>query len=132
MGIAFFVGILVMDTMRRDPGDRAAFQRHSAADSHKIFQPSRRFISAMRQKTVIAHPDAHAAGKPPQEKGNREPLPTEHKQRRYSANVKCQHKTSGNPVQWLLKRPVTFETTHIAHPLASSHTHRSMRTPRAL
>src|ERR1700686_2647124 len=112
MGVAFFVGILVMDTMGCDPRDRPAFQRHGAADGHKVFHPSRRFISAMGQKTVIAHPDAHAAGKPPQKKGDCESSPSEHKQRCNSADVKCQHKTSGSPVHWLLKRPVTFETTH--------------------
>src|SRR6266403_5140857 len=132
MGIAFFVGILVMDAMRRHPGNRPAFQGHGAADSHEIFHPSRRFITAVRQETVIAHPDAHTPGKPPQKKRDCEPFPAEHKQRCYSAEVKCQHEPRGDPVYRLLECPVVFETTHNACPLPSSPSQRSMGTSQAL
>ncbi len=55
------VGIVVMEAMRRDPKERTALQGESAADGEEVFEPPRRFVTAMGEEPVIAHTDAPAA-----------------------------------------------------------------------
>ena len=60
--IAFLIGLLMMDAMRRDPEDRTALERERAADREKVLNELGRLVAAMRQQPVIRHPDAeHAA-----------------------------------------------------------------------
>ena len=46
--IAFLVGELVMNAMRRHPEDWATFESQGGADRQKVFDPLRSFIGAMR------------------------------------------------------------------------------------
>ncbi len=64
MWIAFFIRILVMHAVRRNPRNRPAFNRQRAARRQYVFHPFRSLVSAMRQQTVIAHPDAEAPAHP--------------------------------------------------------------------
>src|SRR5690242_657129 len=112
MGIALFVRILMMDPVRCHPGDGPAFECHSSADRHPVFEPPRRFVSAMRQQPVITHPDSHAAGEPPKKYRDRKILPAKGAQGGNGGNVEKQHEKRGGLVQWLLKRSICFENTH--------------------
>ena len=66
MWISFFIGILVMHPVRRDPCDGPAFQRQRAADGEKIFNPLWGLVSTMSKQPVVAHTNAEAPGDPPQ------------------------------------------------------------------
>ena len=65
--IAFLVGELMMNAMRRHPENRTAFERERGAHRQEIFHPLGSLVAAMGQQAVIAHADAEAARDPPQE-----------------------------------------------------------------
>src|SRR5260370_25424751 len=102
--IAIFIGILMMNAMRRHPEERASFQRQGSAYGQKIFDPFVSLVSAMREQAVIAHADAQAAGHPIQKHRQRQIFPAEHEQRSDGANVKRKHEKSGDPASVLAKR----------------------------
>ena len=66
--IAFAIGELMMNPVRRYPENRAAFERQSRANRQKVLHPFRSLVSAVRQQPVITHANAEAPGNPPQEK----------------------------------------------------------------
>ena len=60
--VAFTVGLLMVDAMRRDPENRTAFERQRAAEGQEILDPFVGLVAAVRQQPVIRHADAeHAA-----------------------------------------------------------------------
>src|SRR6266576_1742245 len=62
--ITFPVGILVMDTMRRHPGDRPSLEGQGSAHSQEVFHPFRRLVASMREQPVIAHAYPKTSGNP--------------------------------------------------------------------
>ena len=96
--IAGAIGELVVNTMRRHPGDGSAFKRKGATQGKKIFQPLRRPISSMGQQTVIAHADANIDRKEPKHREGDEPFPSEHKERDDGEQMKDDHHRGGLPV----------------------------------
>src|ERR1700741_5095981 len=112
MGIAFFIGILMVNAMRADPGDRTAFQSHRRANRQKILHPLWSLIAAVRQQAVIAHADAKTSCDPPQDGGSRQTLPREHEERDNRSDVECGHEETSSPVDWLLKCLVALEDVH--------------------
>ena len=60
MRIAFGFGELMMHAVRRDPFRRVVLNSHRAEDRQRVFEPLRRFKAPVRQKPVIAEPDAEA------------------------------------------------------------------------
>src|SRR5258706_7295678 len=69
MGIALFVGILMMNAVRGHPENWSAFKRQRGTDRQRILNPLRSLVAAMRQQPVISHPNSEAAGNPPHEGG---------------------------------------------------------------
>ena len=94
MRIAFLIGELMMDAVRRHPENRPAFERERRANGQEILHPLRRLISAMREQPVITHADAQAARNPPQEHRDEQSLPGEKEERRYRAHVKRSHEAA--------------------------------------
>jgi len=60
--VAFAIGFLMVDAVRRDPEDRTALERQGAADGQEVLHPERRLVAAMRQEAVVRHADAEHAG----------------------------------------------------------------------
>src|SRR3954469_10399252 len=112
MGVAFFVGVLVMDAMSGNPGNGPAFECEGAAERQEIFHPNWSFIAAMSEQPVIAHTDAEATGHAIEQHGERDAGPREHEQRRNGAQVESDHETGGGPVERLLKSSVFGEYAH--------------------
>jgi hypothetical protein len=69
-----------MDAVRRDPVDRAAFERERATDGEKILDSLRHFIAAMGQEPVITHAYAEAARDPVENGGEKDRLPAPEEQ----------------------------------------------------
>lgn len=109
VGIAFLVGVLVMNAMHHYPTDWPAFQSQCAADRQEVFHPLRSLIAAVRQKSVVAHPDAKTPGDPPQRKRQRESLPCKEKQRCDGTEMERNHKYGCDPIDRLGKRFVALE-----------------------
>jgi len=61
VGIAFAIGVLVMNAMGRHAEYGAAFEGESATEGEKVLDPLGSLISAMRQQPVITHADSQAA-----------------------------------------------------------------------
>src|SRR5215472_3783116 len=75
MRVAVFIGELMMNAVSCYPEDRPTFKRQSSAESEPVFNPLRRFISAMREQPMIAHSDSQATGDPPEHHRGDERLP---------------------------------------------------------
>src|SRR5437588_9046683 len=69
------VGELMMDSVRRDPGDRTAFESQRAADGQKVLDPFRRLERTMCQQPVVSHSDAEAQRNPVESKRRKEGMP---------------------------------------------------------
>ncbi len=67
--IAFVVGMLVVDAVRRDPEDRPALERERAAPRQEVLDPLVGLVAAVRQQAVIAHADAEHAGDAIEDRG---------------------------------------------------------------
>src|SRR5438105_12736078 len=85
--VAFLVGVLVMDAMRRNPKYWPAFKSQRSAHCENVFHPLRSLIAAMRKQTVVAHADAEASGDPPENQRRQQRFPTEHEECSYRANM---------------------------------------------
>src|SRR5580698_2678076 len=115
MRITLFVGVLMMHAMGCYPEDRSAFQRQRAAHRQNIFHPLGSLITAMSKQPMISHAYANATGNPPQDHGDQERLPGEHKQSCDSAKVKRNHNEGSHPNNRLLKCPVVLEDLRHSH-----------------
>src|SRR5579864_8161736 len=62
--IAGQVGILVMNSMRGDPGNGSAFQGQRAADGEKILEAHRHLVGPVGVQAMVAHADSQAGGHP--------------------------------------------------------------------
>ena len=79
MRVAFQIGILMMNAVRRHPENRPAFECQRRTPGQEVLHPLRRPVSAMRQQPVIAHADTEAARYPPQENGGKKCRPGKEK-----------------------------------------------------
>jgi len=109
MRIAFFVGVLMMNAVRGNPGDRSAFQGQGAAGGEEIFHPFRSFVAAVREQAVITHTDAEAAANPPHDNGKKKGLPGKEKDCGDGTEVQPNHYESDAPIHGLLKSTIAFE-----------------------
>jgi len=98
MRISFLVGELMMNAVRRHPEDRPPFKRKRRAPGQKVLHPLRGFVSAMGEEPVIAHPDAQAAGDPPEKCRYQESLPGKEEERGDRAQVEQAHGGCRDPV----------------------------------
>ena len=98
MWIAFLVTQLMMNPMRRDPENRPAFERQCGADTHQVFDPLWRLISAMRQQTVVAHADPDIDCKHIKDRHDRQTLPGEKEERGECTGVEEDNRDHGEPV----------------------------------
>src|SRR3979490_2614338 len=62
--IALFIGMRMMNAMRRGPLYRSTFEREGATEDQKVLDNFRYFIAAMRHQAMIAHADAETAADP--------------------------------------------------------------------
>src|ERR1700733_14430968 len=96
--IAFVVAELMMNTMRGYPEDGAALKRECGAGGHRVFQPLRHFVSAVRQQAVIAHANADVDGEHVEDNGGDERLPGEEEEGNHGADVEGEHEDRRHPV----------------------------------
>jgi len=75
--IARFVGVLVMDAMRADPGNGAAFERQCSANREEIFERQRYHEGTMSVQAMVAQADPEAGTHPVQYRSLKKNLPTE-------------------------------------------------------
>src|SRR5882724_6695854 len=88
----------MMNAMRDDPVDRAAFECEQAAKCKKVFHRFRCFITTMRQQSMKAHADAQAARDPPQQDRHWPDFPANHEKRSERAGMKNDHEDGCVPL----------------------------------
>src|SRR6476646_8003920 len=99
--IAWLIGFLVVDAMRRHPENRTAFESQGAANSKKIFQRQRHLIGPVGMQPMVTHADSQAGTHPVEKQRNGKSVPTEHEQRGYRAEVKKAKRDDVDPVCFL-------------------------------
>lgn len=104
VGIAFLIGIAMVNAMRGDPENGAAFQGQRGADGESVLKPFGDFVSAMSKEPVIAHANSQASGNPPQEQGDEESLPREKEKGGNGADVEQGHEESSDPIDLTFAR----------------------------
>src|ERR1044071_7646159 len=102
VGITFFVGKLMVNTMRRDPENRATLKCEGPADRQRVLDPFRRLVSTMRQQPVISHSDSQAAGDPPQYRDCNECFPTEKEKCGERADMERHHESGCYPIDLIV------------------------------
>ncbi len=96
--IAFLVGMLVVNAVRRYPEYRPAFESKRGTDRQQILDPFGSLVPPVSQQPVVRHADPRAARHPVQKERNEKCLPGEEEQRRHRADVKQNHESGCNPV----------------------------------
>src|SRR6186997_1506011 len=92
----------MMNAMRGDPEDRPALEGERAADCEKVFDELGGLVAAMREQSVIGHPDAeHAAGVVKNECGEHRAV-VDIKECGYGSDMKTRHRDGRDPVQAML------------------------------
>src|SRR6185436_15940534 len=100
--VAFTVGLLMMDAVRRDPEDGPTLERQRAAEGEEVLHPLVRLVTAVREQAVIRHADAeHAADEVEDERRQQRAFRHE-EERGERAHVERGHRNGGDPVQSLL------------------------------
>src|SRR6187399_1847027 len=112
MRIAWLVRLLMVDAVRRDPENRAAFQSQSSADGEEVLEGLRNVIRTMRMQPVIAQADPEANRHPVNGHGDKHDLPTEHEERGDCAYVKQSKNNSADPIRPVVPMQCDNLVTH--------------------
>ena len=92
------IGKGVMNTVRRDPSNRARLQTERSTRRQKAHHPGRCRKTAMRQKPVIGNADAPARCDPPANKSRNGVLPAKGEQCRHCNNMERRYKKYRVPI----------------------------------
>jgi hypothetical protein len=98
VGIAFVVGVLMMDAVCGYPEDRATFKREGAAHGDEVLDPLGGFVAAVREQAMIGHADTDVDGEEVGDDEGGEVLPGEEEERGDGSDVKDPHGDGGDPV----------------------------------
>src|SRR4029078_11574179 len=99
----------VVDAVRHDPIDRAAFKRERAADRQKVFNQLWRLITTMSQQSVKANSNPSTSCYPPEQDRYQHRPPIEHEESGDRTNMKQRKEHGAVPVNTfnsILKRYV--------------------------
>jgi hypothetical protein len=99
----------MMNAVRRDPEERAAFKSERSASGEEVFDPLVSFVSAMGKQAVIRHSDSEASRDTPEKRRKRERRPTEIEERGDGSYVEDHHEESCNFADRLPERLIPFE-----------------------
>ncbi len=98
VGIAFLVGVLMVDAMGGHPEDGSAFKGEAAAGGDEVLQPLGHAIAAVGEQAVIGHADADVDGEEVHDEEGGQVLPGEEEERGDGADVEEAHGDGGDPV----------------------------------
>src|SRR6185295_11877476 len=88
----------VVDAVRHNPIDRAAFKRERAADRQQVFNQLWRLITTMSQESVKANANPQTSCYPPEQDRYQYRFPIEHEESGDRPNMKQCDEHSGVPV----------------------------------
>ena len=85
--------------MRRNPGNRPAFEREGTTQCEEVFERPWNYIRTMCVQPMVAQTDSKSGAHPVKKNGDCEDLPAKKGKRRKRANMKENHDDGGCPVQ---------------------------------
>src|SRR3989475_3466199 len=98
MRVAGLIRMRMMDAMRRNPLNRATFDRQHATGHEEIFSQFRHFVTTMSDKPMKAHADAKTAGNPVKNDCADHRRPAPEKESCYGGRVGDNEESSSAPV----------------------------------
>src|SRR5688572_20015608 len=108
VGVASAIRMSMMNAMRRDPLNRAAFERQRSTGDQEVFDCLRNLIRAVCDQAVIAHADAKHAGNPIKYYSSDERRPAPEKESPDRQQVTNDKKNCRTPIESLLRRSRFF------------------------
>lgn len=98
VGIAFVVGVLMMDAVGGDPEDGAALEREAAAGGDEVLDPLGGAVAAVREQAVVRDADADVDREEVHDEEGEQVGPGEEEERGNGADVEGSHGDGGDPV----------------------------------
>jgi len=98
VGVAFLIGVLMMDAVSGYPEDGAALKREAAAHGDEILDPLGNTIAAMGQQAVVSHADADVDREEVHDEEGGQILPREEEEGSDGSDVEEAHGDGGDPV----------------------------------
>ena len=98
VGVAFVIGVLMMNAMGGDPEDGSTFEGHGSTGCDEVFQPTGNAVSAMREQAVVGHADADIDGEEVHDGEDGKILPAETEECGDGADMEERHDDGGDPV----------------------------------
>ena len=98
VGVAFLVGVLMMDAVGGDPEDGAALKREAAAHGDEVLDPLGGLVAAVREQAMVGHADADVDGEEVGDDEGGEVLPGEEEEGGDGSDVEESHDDGGDPV----------------------------------
>ena len=98
VGIAFLVGVLMVDAVSGDPEDGAALKGETAAQGDEVLDPLGGLVAAVGEQAVVAHADADVDGEEVHDDEDGEVGPGEEEEGGDGSDVKEPHGDGGDPI----------------------------------
>ena len=76
--ITGLIGVLVMDSMCRNPDDRASFKCQGHTDGKEILQTKWNLVRSVRVQAMVTNTDTQTRSHPDKESRDRDPMPVKH------------------------------------------------------
>jgi hypothetical protein len=98
VGIAFVVGVLMVDAVGGDPEDGSALEREAAAHGDEVLDPLGSAVAAMGEQAMVGHADADVDGEEVGDDEGGEIFPGEEEEGGDGSDVEGAHGDGGDPV----------------------------------
>jgi len=98
VGVAFLVGVLMMDAVCGDPEDGTALKRETAAHGDEVFDPLGGLVAAMGEQAMVGHADTNVDREEVGDDEGGKVLPGEEEKGGDGPNVEESHEDGCDPV----------------------------------
>ena len=98
VGVAFVVGVLMMDAVGGYPEDGAALKSEAAAGGEEVLDPLGGFVATVREQAVIGHADTDVDGEEVHDHEDGQVRPGEEEESGDGADVEEAHSDGRDPV----------------------------------
>ena len=98
VGVAFVVGVLMVDAVGGNPEDGAALKGETAAHGDEVLDPLGGPVAAVREQAMVGHADADVDGEEVHDDEDGEVRPGEEEESGDGSDVEEPHDDGGDPV----------------------------------
>jgi hypothetical protein len=98
VGVAFLVGVLMMDAVGGNPEDGPALKREAAAHGDEVLDPLGSAVATVGEQAMVGHTDADVDGEEVHDDEGGQVRPGEEEERDDGSDVEEPHEDGGEPV----------------------------------